>query len=132
MSSIMESRAFLTRLLQLLLLIYSADPASAATVFQDGFESGTLSPAWTVSTTQDGRATVSSNHVPASGQWHLILDDSVDDALYSVVEATLRLDLSNKKNVVLSFKAKSVGNEPHYRYGQNSREFDGVSVSADG
>lgn len=127
----MDARVSFLRLFPLCLLICCANHAPAATVFQDGFESGSLSPAWTVLTTRDGRATVSTNHVPASGQWHLILDDSADDALYSVAECTLRLDLANKKNVVLSFKAKSLGNEPHdYPY-DGPRAFDGVSVSTD-
>jgi len=128
----MDARVRFGILAGLSLLVIWSGHAPAATVFQDSFESGALSPAWTVSTTQDGRATVSTNHGPASGQFHLILDDSVDDALYSVVEATFQLDLSNKKNVVLSFKAKSLGNEPHdYPY-DGPRAFDGISVSTDG
>ena len=126
----MDARVFFPRLFPLCLLIWCAGFAPAATVFQDGFESGSLGPSWMISTTGDGRATVSTNYGPASGQWHLILDDSVDDALYSVAECTLRLDLSNKKNVVLSFKAKSLGNEPDYPY-KNTRNFDNVSISTD-
>ena len=84
----------------------------------------------------NGRAMVTSDYRPASGQRHLVLDDSVNDALYSVAEATLQLDLSHKKDVVLSFKAKSLGNEPDYpQFGfprNDPRKFDGVSVSADG
>src|SRR5437762_10607737 len=80
--------------------------AAAATVFQDGFESGTLGPAWTVSTSNDGRATITTNYAPATGQWHLVLDDRVSDAVSSVAQATFHLDLRNKKNVRLTFKAK--------------------------
>jgi hypothetical protein len=65
----------------------------------------------------------------------LVLDDSVSDALYSVAEATLRLDLTNKKNVVLSFKSKSLGNEPDFPlfgFPGTARNFDAVSISTDG
>jgi hypothetical protein len=128
----MDARGCSARLVGVALFLWWAGLSPAVAVFQDGFESGTLSPAWTISTTQDGRATVSTNHGPASGQYHLILDDRVDDALYSVAECTLRLDLANKKNVVLSFKAKSLGNEPHNPGGGTWPAYDGVFVSVDG
>src|SRR6266404_5001383 len=115
---------------QLCMFTFLPRLASAATVFRDGFESGTLGPAWTVSTSNDGRATVTTNYAPATGQWHLVLDDSVSDALSSVVQATFQLDLLNKKNVLLTFKAKSVGNEPG-TFG-DPQHLDGVSISSDG
>ncbi len=108
--------------------------ASAATLFEDGFEDGTLGDAWSVSATNDGRASIRSEFDPAGGQRHLVLDDSVNDAASSVAEATLSLDLHKKRNVVLSFKAKSLGNEPHpppiYEF-TDVRDFDGVSISLD-
>ena len=88
--------------------------ATAATIFQDGFETGFPGPAWIVSGLNDGRVSASTNYAPATGQWLVVLDDSVSDAVYSAAEATLQLDLSNKKNVALSFKVKSLGNEPDY------------------
>lgn len=106
----------------------------AATLFQDGFESGSLG-AWAASGVNHGRVLVTTNHSPATGQWHLVLDDSVNDALFSVAEATLPLDLSNKRNVVLGFKATSLGNEPHAppeNFNPGTRAFDGVTLSADG
>jgi len=108
--------------------------ASAATIFQDGFESGSLGPACSVSASNDRRATVTTNYAPAAGQWHLVLDDSVSDALYSVAEATLQIDLSNKRNILLSFKARSLDNEPDFPWFRpvGRGQFDGVSVSADG
>ncbi|HUL51044.1 MAG TPA: hypothetical protein VLU94_00525, partial [Candidatus Nitrosotalea sp.] len=102
-----------------------------AVIFQDGFESGNLGPQWSVATSNDGRVTVSTNFSPATGQWHMILDDSVADAIYSSATATLQLDLFNKRNVMLSFKAKSLGNEPDFG-GQTPVNFDGMAISLDG
>jgi len=107
----------------------------AAVVFKDGFENGSLGPKWSISKTNDGRVKVSTKRGPATGAAHLIADDRVDDALYSAAEATLRLNLANKKNVVLSFKAKSLENEPHPPPAGNfsgERAYDGVAISADG
>lgn len=101
------------------------------TIFQDGFESGALGPQWSISTSNDGRATVTTNFNPASGQWHLVLDDAVDDVILSRTEATLQLDLRNWTAVWLTFRGKSLGNEPNYPDWQE-RDFDGVSVSNDG
>jgi hypothetical protein len=107
---------------------------NAATLFQDNFESVSLGT-WSITSVNTGRAVVTTNYSPASGLWHLVLDDAVNDALYSVAEATFSLDLSNKRNVALAFKAKSLGNEPHpppENFIQGTRSFDGVSVSVDG
>lgn len=126
---------FLSLFFGLVLWSSLAGSLGAAVVFQDGFESGSLSGEWSASGTNDGRATVTSNHVPATGQWHLVLDDGVSDAIYSVAEATLNLNLGFKKNVVLNFKAKSLGNEPNSPPSGNftsARTYDGVAISADG
>ncbi len=132
----MDTRTPLLRLIQLLLLNSMAGSATPATIFHDGFEAGSISPAWEISTTGDGRVRASSDHGPAAGQWQMVMDDSVSDALYSSASATIRLNLSNKRNVVLSFKAKSLGNEPDYlslsSMGGNPENFDGVSLSNDG
>lgn len=110
--------------IEIFLLLLSPGLIRAGIVFEDGFESGTLGPAWNVSTTQDGRVTVSATHAPASGQRCLVLDDAVDDGIYSVAQATLHLNLLQKKNVVLSFMARSLGNEPDYN--------DHIAFSTDG
>ncbi len=108
---------------------------TAATAFEDSFESGQLGPPWSVSKTFDGRAMVTTDYGPASGSAHLVLDDAANDATFSAIEVTLTLDLSNKKNVVLNFKAKSLGNEPHAAPTGNfmsQRNYDGVAISTDG
>jgi len=124
-------RTFHLLYLRLLLFLYSSGLVSAAILFEDGFESGTLGPQWTVSTSNDGRATVSTNFSPATGQWHLVLDDAVLDSVYSSATAGFRLNLHNKKNVRLSFKAKSLGNEVDYG-GLTPDDVDGLQISFDG
>ncbi|MDB6072671.1 MAG: hypothetical protein JWO89_311 [Verrucomicrobiaceae bacterium] len=113
-----------------------AAPVQADVMFQEGFESGSLSQAaWTTNTTNQGRVTVSPYYSPISGRYHLVLDDSSNDSIYSISEAVLHLDLPYKKNVVLKFTAKSLGNQnnpgPTGNFTGN-RSFDGVSISTDG
>ncbi|HLP09524.1 MAG TPA: hypothetical protein VK178_15275, partial [Opitutaceae bacterium] len=105
------------------------------TVFSEDFESGSLGAVWQASGMSDGRVTVSGDFAPASGTHHLMLDDSSSDSNFSVAEATLVLDLSFKKGAVLTFDAKSIGNEPHPAPVGNFsavREYDGVAISTDG
>jgi hypothetical protein len=121
--------------LRIFVCLCGAQLGTAATIFQDGFESGSLGSQWSTSKTNDGRVTVTSNYNPAAGAQHLVLDDSVNDAIYSVAEATLIVDLSHKKNVVLSFQAKSLENEPDEPPTDNfsgTRAYDGVAISTDG
>ncbi|MCW1923452.1 DUF11 domain-containing protein [Luteolibacter arcticus] len=106
--------------------------AGAQPIFQDGFESGLN---WTVTKTNDGRARATGDEGPAAGAAHLILDDDANDAVFSVAEASFDLDLTDKKNVTLSFVAKSLGNEAHTPPTGNftsTRNYDGVAVSCDG
>jgi hypothetical protein len=127
---------FALRLLAFAVLAGIVPSARAATIFQDGFESGTLGSAWTTSATNDGRVAVASEFEPANGGKHLLLDDSKNDVTYSVAEATLRLNLTGKKNVVLSFRAKSLGNEPHEPpisyFTSSTRNYDGVAIAVNG
>lgn len=111
----------------LLLAVAGAEP-----IFEDGFESGLN---WTVTKTNDGRARATSDYVPAAGAAHLVLDDSSDDAVFSVVETSVDLDLTDKRNVALAFMAKSLGNEAHAPPAGNfttTRNYDGVAISCDG
>jgi YVTN family beta-propeller protein len=107
-------------------------PASGLDLLKDGFE---RSSRLVLSKTAQGRARVSTDFSPATGRRHLVLDDSKRDAVYSSAEATATIDLSRKRNVVLQFSAKSLGNEADPPPGgvfTNFRNYDGVAVSADG
>ncbi|HEX8680561.1 MAG TPA: hypothetical protein VF683_11410, partial [Chthoniobacterales bacterium] len=78
---------------------------------------------------------VTSDFAPASGSKHLVLDDQVDDEVHSISEATLKLDLTYKKNVVLTFAARSLGNEPNNPPTgtfSTTRSYDGVAISVNG
>ncbi len=119
----------------ILALLISFIPVNAMTLFEDGFESGPLVSPWLVSSTNQGRVTVSTTNVPATGLANVVLDDSVSDATFSAAELTRVIDLSGMKDVVLTFSAKSLGNEPHVPPTGNFvgiRNFDGVSISVDG
>ena len=125
-------QAYLSRFVALVLLS-SGPTVIAATLFEDGFEQGLA--AWTLGTTNQGRAVASMDYAPAGGTRHLVLDDAVNDSTYSVAEASFTLDLSFRKNVILQFKAKSLGNEPNSPPAGNfttARNHDAVAISTDG
>ncbi|MFH1037811.1 MAG: C25 family cysteine peptidase, partial [PVC group bacterium] len=90
--------------------------------FSDGFEGGALGPAWTVTTTAEGRVRVAAGY-PAAGSYSLLLDDSVSGSEYSIAAAILSLDLSGKSDVVLAFQWREFGDESHPE--------DGVFISDD-
>ncbi|MCW1923453.1 hypothetical protein OKA05_12890 [Luteolibacter arcticus] len=122
--------AYLSRATWLALLA-NGSIANGATLFEDGFEQGLT---WTVETNQQGRARTTTEHDPATGTSHLVLDDALNDSTTSVAEASFPLDLSFKKNLVLQFKAKSLGNEPHSPPAENFttfRNYDGAAISTD-
>jgi hypothetical protein len=103
--------------------------------FSDGFESGTVSPYWIMSGTAEYRTQVNTNWFPHTGNWHLCLDDSLSGSLFSRNECTLGLDLDGYTNVVLTFWAKSYGDEsdgPPVSPFTNGADFDGVAISANG
>jgi len=107
--------------------------ARGEVLFEDGFEDG-LSR-WQISTTADGRAITSGDHEPATDTRHLVMDDAASDANFSVAEASVSLDLTRRRNVVLNFKSKSLGNDPHPAPSANFsgvRNFDAVTISTDG
>ena len=130
-----STRARIARALLYVCILGTPPAVNGAVFFEDGFESGVLGPQWSTSGTNTWRVEVTGNHAPATGAKHLVLDDSVDDAIDSVAEAILKLDLRYKRNVELTFTAKSLGNEPHHPpawYNPSTRAYDGVAVSTDG
>ena len=71
-------------------------------IFYDGFESGSLGGNWSIFTTNQGRVQVSSAY-PYAGTYSLLLDDSLDDYIYSIAAAILAVDLSGRTQVELDF-----------------------------
>lgn len=114
---------------------YASTNGVAAMPFFEGFEAGSLEPYWTVRGTAEYRTQVTSANIPASGLYHLTMDDSVSGGFYSRNELTLDIDLANYENVALNFWAKDFGDEPHgppMIPFTNSADFDGVAISEDG
>jgi Domain of unknown function DUF11 len=114
--------------------VVCASPVLAETIVEEGFEAGIPGAPWSVSGTAEGRATATAEYQPASGARHLVLDDSTTNEVFSAAHLTLRLDLSKKKAVQLSFKARSLGNEPHPppTGSYSTHSYDTVSYSANG
>src|SRR6059036_3052135 len=89
------------RLLSALILLDTSSmaPVRSATAvpFSETFESGYLdASAWTISTTSDGQALVTSDFGPAGGTNHLVLQDRNPDTIYSRTEVTLSLNLAGR------------------------------------
>lgn len=108
-------------------------PLPPTVLFEEGFESGSLGPQWTITGTGTHRTLVTPANGPR-GSHHLTMDSSVDGS-NARNEATLTLDLSGREDVELSFWMKEVGDEDHAPPASSfvgGADFDGVAISADG
>ncbi|MCX7046542.1 MAG: hypothetical protein NTX50_13785 [Candidatus Sumerlaeota bacterium] len=107
---------------------------AASIPFFEGFESGALDPWWESTGTNTYRTLVTSANTPRTGSHHLTMDSSVSGS-FARNELTLTVNLSSCHNVILTFWAKSFGDEPHgpppspFIIGA---DFDGVAISEDG
>jgi len=92
--------------------------------YSTGFESGAFDSYWfTQSSNSEGRIQITTANGPR-GMYHLTMDDNTDGSLYAQNEAWLRLNLSGKSDVELSFWWKEFGDE--------SNTEDGVFFSDNG
>ena len=90
--------------------------------FYEGFESAKLSPWWTVKTTGQGYAALSTNNGPKSGLSQLVIASLVD-ATASEAEVTVALDLAGKSGLQLGFSHKEFEDEDNPK--------DGIWISDD-
>lgn len=108
----------------------------AALPFTDGFEAGPpLDRHWLVTGTEQYRTEIRTDYEPNNGTYHVIMDDSGGDTIYSRNELTLLIDLENRENVTLDFWAKGFSDEsdgPPAIPFTDGADFDGVAISADG
>ncbi len=104
----------------------STPSATYATLpYSTGFESGAFDQYWfTQSSNSEGRILITTANGPHSGSYHMTMDDNYNGGLYAQNEAWLRLNLSGKSDVALSFWWKEFGDEDHTQ--------DGVFFSDDG
>ena len=132
----MESplRTHFTAPLALLSCLAFVGIAQAEILYSENFERLPLGPEWSLANPGTGRARVTTEFEPLEGKQHLVLDDSANDAVSASAQAILRVDLNNRRNVILQFQVKSLGNELDWASGQNPigmPTFDGISVSTD-
>ena len=115
----------------------SAAPELAPSLpFTETWESGLVSPCWTLTGTLGYRTQIATLYAPHGGTRHLVLDTTPYAYDYSRNEATLTLDLAGRTGVALSFWAKRF----YYEYAHapasdpftGGADFDGVAISADG
>jgi len=103
--------------------------------FVEDFEGGAdLGEYWEISGTNTYRTRVESSYSPRGGNYHLIMDSSVDSS-YSRNELTLTIDLLNYENVRLGFWMKGFSDEPDGPPPSpfyDGADFDGVAISEDG
>ncbi|MCB2230977.1 PKD domain-containing protein [bacterium] len=104
-----------------------SEPSSdyATLPYSTGFESGSFDSYWfTQSSNSEGRILITTANTPHSGSYHLTMDDNLNGGQYAQNEAWLRLDLSGKSQVDLTFWWKEFGDETHTQ--------DGVFFSSNG
>lgn len=110
------------------------DPLTVS-VFSETFEASSLDSArWTITGGANARTVVSTANLPHGGTRHLVMD-AITDGTYARNEATLRLDLSGRSDLRLTFWAKGFNEEPNGPPSSpftNGADFDGVAISADG
>lgn len=104
--------------------------------FVEDFEGGpVLNPYWEITGTNEYRTQVTMLNGPHGGSYHLTMDDTFDNSLYSRNELTLAINLNNYENVLLTFWTRDFSDEPDgpppipFTGGY---DFDGVAISEDG
>lgn len=112
-------------------------PVPASIPFVDGFESGSLSRSWELTTNVNGRVRVSDTNAPAAGSKHVLLDTffgaTVPDT-NSRNELILHVNAAGLSDIVLFFKQKEFNDEdnPMSTTFTGSQDADGVALSVDG
>lgn len=109
---------------------FPAEPL--ATLFADDFETGLFKPQWTITGTNNHRTEITSQQTPR-GSYHMVMD--VHTSGSSRNEATLSLDTSAHRDVVLKFWMKENSDEdtaPPTNPFTDGADFDGVAISVNG
>jgi len=112
-------------------------PVPATIPFADGFETGTLSPAWELRTTVNGRIQVTGAANPAAGLKHVTLDTffrAGSPNTFSLNELILHIFAEGYANIQLTYTHRRFADidhemSPSFSGSQNS---DGIAISADG
>ncbi len=94
--------------------------------FYDGFETGTITPTWMITTTNEGRVQASTSD-PYMGSYSALLDDSVANSVFSIAGIILPIDLSGNTELVLDFWWREYGNQNHAEDGVFISDDDGVT-----
>jgi hypothetical protein len=105
-----------------------------STVYAENFESGALGTEWSTNNTNEGRIRVTTDYTPYGGEYHLAMDDSVNNSTYSLNELMLTLDLSGQTGVMMGFFHKELYDENNSMPASftGSHNSDGVAISDDG
>ena len=97
----------------------------ATVPFVEDWESGSFASYWEVSEGAQGQIEVTSSNGPYEGSYHVTLDDTMADDVYSLNQLTLHVDLAGTTGMGLSFANREWGDEDH-------SGIDGVQISVDG
>jgi M6 family metalloprotease-like protein len=105
-----------------------------STVYAENFESGALGTEWSTSNTNEGRIRVTTDYTPHGGEYHLAMDDSVNNGTYSLNELVLTVDLSGQTGVMMGFFHRELYDENNSMPASftGSHNSDGVAISDDG
>ncbi|MGV3664389.1 MAG: M36 family metallopeptidase [Prosthecobacter sp.] len=109
-----------------------APPEPVVTLFADDFETGVFKPQWAITGTNNHRTEVTAQQTPRGG-YHMVMD--VHTTGDSRNEATLTLDTSAHRDVVLKFWMKENSDEdqaPATNPFTGGADYDGVAISVNG
>jgi hypothetical protein len=114
---------------------FYTDDMEDAALYAEGFETGTLSGAWTTSSSNGaGRIRVMSSYGTAGGTYALLMDGATDGSTYTLNEAIWTVDLSDQPQAFMVFWHAEWGDEQHVFDGDfdGSYNADGIAISDDG
>lgn len=108
-------------------------PVAASVPFMDGFESGTFSNNWCLTSATNGQIQVISTRAPNTGTQHAALD-AVAANPFALNELILVVNMAGRTGGRLRFFHKETGDENHVMSTSfvGSENTDGVAISADG
>jgi M6 family metalloprotease-like protein len=113
----------------------TADLAGLRTTFyEENFENGSFGAEWSTSSSIEGRILLTTANSSFNGKYHVTMDDTTRNGVYSLNELILTIDLTGESGLMLVFYHKEFLDEDHIMsaFFIGSENSDGVAISDDG
>jgi len=102
--------------------------------FFEGWESGSISSNWTTYSSNEGRIQVTSSNSPPYGSYHLTMDDSTANSVYSLNELVTNISFSGATAMTLEYYIRDWSDENTECPSSWSGHYncDGIAITCDG